>query len=164
MSLASASLAAPTMPLSSRIRMLAAILLVVVIAEAIGSLTFTVGPGKIILQPMLWAIFIGAIVAALGQRLPAAVYHFLDAVVHHRHQDFLLAAEMMEQAARLQAHRARQFAHRGALVAVAAEQLPRRQDHLAPALGLRTVVPRRAASRLLHRRSPPLLHAAVSSA
>ena len=66
MSLASASLAAPTMPLSSRIRMLAAILLVVVIAEAIGSLTFTVGPGKIILQPMLWAIFIGAIVVAVG--------------------------------------------------------------------------------------------------
>jgi hypothetical protein len=73
MSHASASLAAPSMPLSGRIRMLAAILLVVVVSEAIGSATFNVGPGKIILQPMLWAIFIGAIVAALGQRLPAGL-------------------------------------------------------------------------------------------
>ncbi|WP_419341486.1 DUF3100 domain-containing protein [Achromobacter sp. PD1] len=73
MSHASASLAAPSMPLSGRIRMLAAILLVVVISEAIGSATFNVGPGKIILQPMLWAIFIGAIVAAFGQRMPAGL-------------------------------------------------------------------------------------------
>ena len=73
MSHASASLAAPSMPLSGRIRMLGAILLVVVVSEAIGSATFNVGPGKIILQPMLWAIFIGAIVAALGQRLPAGL-------------------------------------------------------------------------------------------
>ncbi|MBO1015335.1 DUF3100 domain-containing protein [Achromobacter sp. SD115] len=73
MSHASVSLAAPSMPLSGRIRMLAAILLVVVISEAIGSATFNVGPGKIILQPMLWAIFIGAIVAACGQRLPAGL-------------------------------------------------------------------------------------------
>ncbi|MCD0500764.1 DUF3100 domain-containing protein [Achromobacter spanius] len=70
MSYASASLAAPSMSLSVRVRMLAAILLVVVISEAIGSVTFSVGPGKIVLQPMLWAIFIGAIVAAFGQRMP----------------------------------------------------------------------------------------------
>ncbi|WP_417219937.1 DUF3100 domain-containing protein [Achromobacter spanius] len=70
MSYASASLAAPSMSLSARVRMLAAILLVVVISEAIGSVTFSVGPGKIVLQPMLWAIFIGAIVAAFGQRMP----------------------------------------------------------------------------------------------
>lgn len=71
MSNASASLALPSMPLSGRVRMLAAILLVVIISEAIGSVTFSVGPGKIVLQPMLWAIFIGAVVAAFGQRLPA---------------------------------------------------------------------------------------------
>ena len=71
MSHASASLAAPSMSLSSRIRMLVVILMVVLISEAIGSMTFAVGPGKIVLQPMLWAIFIGAVVAALGQRLPA---------------------------------------------------------------------------------------------
>ncbi|MCH3703439.1 DUF3100 domain-containing protein, partial [Campylobacter lari] len=41
--------------------------------EAIGSATFAVGPGKIVLQPMLWAIFIGAVVAAVGQRLPSGV-------------------------------------------------------------------------------------------
>lgn len=71
MSHASASLAMPAMSLSSRIRMLVAILLVVLVSEAIGSVTFAVGPGKIVLQPMLWAIFIGAVVAAFGQRLPA---------------------------------------------------------------------------------------------
>jgi len=70
MSHASMSLAAPSMSLAARVRMLAAILLVVVISEAIGSVTFAVGPGKIVLQPMLWAIFIGAIVAAFGQRMP----------------------------------------------------------------------------------------------
>jgi hypothetical protein len=32
-----------------------------------------VGPGKIVLQPMLWAIFVGAVVAAFGQRLPAGM-------------------------------------------------------------------------------------------
>ena len=71
MSHAGASLAMPAMPLSSRIRMLVAILLVVLVSEAIGSATFAVGPGKIVLQPMLWAIFIGAVVAAVGQRMPA---------------------------------------------------------------------------------------------
>ncbi len=73
MSHAGASLAMPAMPLSSRIRMLVAILLVVLVSEAIGSATFAVGPGKIVLQPMLWAIFIGAVVAAVGQRLPSGV-------------------------------------------------------------------------------------------
>ncbi len=73
MSHASLGLAAPSMPLSSRLRMLAAILLVVAIAEAIGSVSFTVGPGKIVLQPMLWAIFVGAVVAGFGQRLPAGM-------------------------------------------------------------------------------------------
>ncbi|MCV6801007.1 DUF3100 domain-containing protein, partial [Achromobacter ruhlandii] len=71
MSQAGASLAMPAMSLSSRLRMLVAILLVVLVSEAIGSVTFAVGPGKIVLQPMLWAIFIGAVVAAFGQRLPA---------------------------------------------------------------------------------------------
>ena len=71
MSHASASLAMPAMSLYSRLRMLVAILLVVLVSEAIGSVTFAVGPGKIVLQPMLWAIFIGAVVAAFRQRLPA---------------------------------------------------------------------------------------------
>ena len=72
MSHASASLAAPSMSLSSRIRMLVVILMVVLISEAIGSMTFAVGPGKIVLQPMLWAIFIGAVVAAWASACPPA--------------------------------------------------------------------------------------------
>ena len=72
MSHASASLAAPSMSLSSRIRMLVVILMVVLISEAIGSMTFAVGPGKIVLQPMLWAIFIGAVVAAWASACPQA--------------------------------------------------------------------------------------------
>ena len=45
----------------------------VIFTGGIGSVTFSVGPGKIVLQPMLWAIFIGAVVAAFGQRLPSGI-------------------------------------------------------------------------------------------
>ncbi|KAG1387950.1 hypothetical protein G6F59_016176 [Rhizopus arrhizus] len=64
------------------------------------------------------------------QRPLSIVDHFLDAVVHDRHQDLFLAAEMMEQATRLQADGARQFAHRRALVAVLAEEPACRQHQL----------------------------------
>jgi len=56
-----------------RLRLLAAVLLVVLVAEMVGSKTFEVGPGKIVLQPMLWAIFIGALLAACVRRAPAAI-------------------------------------------------------------------------------------------
>jgi hypothetical protein len=62
---------APTM--AGRVRLIIAILLVVVIAEAIGTYSFMVGKGKIVLQPMLWAIFIGAFVAWLARKAPSPI-------------------------------------------------------------------------------------------
>ena len=61
----------PTM--AGRIRLILAILLVVLIAESIGTFSFVVGKGKVVLQPMLWAIFIGAIVAMLARRAPSPI-------------------------------------------------------------------------------------------
>lgn len=84
---ASSHLAAPSMSVAARVRMLAAVLLVVVISEAIGSATFSVGPGKIILQPMLWAIFIGAVLAACAQRGPASLR--IDAAIQTRIGSYL---------------------------------------------------------------------------
>jgi hypothetical protein len=62
---------APTM--AGRIRLIIAILLVVLLAESIGTFSFAVGKGKVVLQPMLWAIFIGAVVAMLARRAPAPI-------------------------------------------------------------------------------------------
>lgn len=43
---------------------------ILVIAEFIGSLTFKLGPGKIVLLPMVWALIMGAILGSLQSRLP----------------------------------------------------------------------------------------------
>lgn len=74
----------------TKIRILAALLLVVMCAEFIGSVTFSVGPGKIILQPMLWAIFIGATLAAAAQRAP--VQWRIDTAMQSRIGAYLLYA------------------------------------------------------------------------
>ena len=74
----------------TKIRILAALLLVVMCAEFIGSVTFSVGPGKIILQPMLWAIFIGATLAAAAQRAP--VLWRIDTAMQSRIGAYLLYA------------------------------------------------------------------------
>ncbi len=46
--------------------------IIVLIAEFIGNITFTVGPGKIVLLPMFWALLMGAAVAILSNYLPPA--------------------------------------------------------------------------------------------
>ncbi|KAG1432932.1 hypothetical protein G6F57_022567 [Rhizopus arrhizus] len=63
---------------------------------------------------------------------------------------------MMEQATRLQADGARQFAHRRALVAVLAEEPACRQHQLAAAFGIRALFPRRGSFGLFHVRAQPL--------
>lgn len=44
---------------------------IVLIAEFIGIVTFSIGPGKIVLLPMLWALLIGAVWSLAESRLPA---------------------------------------------------------------------------------------------
>ncbi len=45
--------------------------IIIVIAELIGSFTFNIGPGKIVLLPMIWALLIGAALGMAKNRLPA---------------------------------------------------------------------------------------------
>ncbi|MQR02215.1 DUF3100 domain-containing protein [Glaciimonas soli] len=45
--------------------------IIIVIAELIGSFTFNIGPGKIVLLPMIWALLIGAALGLAKNRLPA---------------------------------------------------------------------------------------------
>jgi len=44
--------------------------LIMSLAELIGSATFNVGPGKVVLLPMIWALLIGATLGLLKERLP----------------------------------------------------------------------------------------------
>jgi len=90
MSHANVNSAAPSMAKFAQIRILAVLLLVVMCAEFIGSVTFSVGPGKIILQPMLWAIFIGASLAMALQRAPAQWR--IDTAMQRRIGTYLLYA------------------------------------------------------------------------
>ncbi|PUA17333.1 DUF3100 domain-containing protein [Glaciimonas sp. PCH181] len=45
--------------------------IIITIAELIGSFTFNIGPGKIVLLPMIWALLIGAALGLAKNRLPA---------------------------------------------------------------------------------------------
>jgi hypothetical protein len=45
-------------------------LAILVVAEFIGALTFNVGPGKVVLLPMIWALLLGAVLGLLKNRLP----------------------------------------------------------------------------------------------
>lgn len=43
---------------------------ILVVAEWIGSVTFKVGPGKVVLLPMVWALIMGAVIGSLQSKLP----------------------------------------------------------------------------------------------
>ncbi|WP_399682181.1 DUF3100 domain-containing protein [Xenophilus sp.] len=60
-------------PLAGRLRLLIVTLLVVALAEWIGSAQFQAGPGKVVLLPMLWALLIAAAWGTAQRRMPAAV-------------------------------------------------------------------------------------------
>ena len=51
---------------SAKLFLYAAIILV--IAEFIGSFTFKVGPGKVVLLPMIWALLLGAALGLVSDR------------------------------------------------------------------------------------------------
>lgn len=47
--------------------------IILVIAELIGSIAFSVGPGKVVLLPMIWALLMGAAWGLAKDRLPGAL-------------------------------------------------------------------------------------------
>src|SRR5450830_1488219 len=44
--------------------------MILVVAELIGSITFKVGPGKVVLLPMVWALIMGAVIGSLQSKMP----------------------------------------------------------------------------------------------
>ncbi|MFT4240657.1 MAG: DUF3100 domain-containing protein [Acidovorax sp.] len=58
---------------SGKLRLLAVTIVVVALAELIGPANFQVGPGKVVLLPMLWALLLAAAWGIAQRRLPSAV-------------------------------------------------------------------------------------------
>lgn len=56
-----------------KLRLAAIVLIVVTLAETIGRLQFTLGPGKVVLLPMLWALLLAALWGTLSKSLPQAI-------------------------------------------------------------------------------------------
>ncbi len=54
-----------------RIKIFVGVMIVVFLAELIGVVQFQIGPGKILLQPMVWALLIGAAWGIVSPYLPA---------------------------------------------------------------------------------------------
>src|SRR5882757_6763403 len=57
----------------SKIKIFLGVLIVVAIAETIGIVQFQIGPGKVLLQPMVWALLIAAAWAIASPYLPKPV-------------------------------------------------------------------------------------------
>ncbi|MES2936831.1 MAG: DUF3100 domain-containing protein [Pseudomonadota bacterium] len=64
---------APATAAGGRIRLYVAAFALVVIAECIGNINIPVGPAKIVLLPLLWALLMGAAWGLASRRLPAGV-------------------------------------------------------------------------------------------
>ncbi|PKU25155.1 DUF3100 domain-containing protein [Telmatospirillum siberiense] len=59
--------------LPSKIRLYLLCFLIVVIAESIGTIGFQVGPGKILLMPLVWSVLLGGLFSVFSRFLPAPV-------------------------------------------------------------------------------------------
>ncbi|HZS80332.1 MAG TPA: DUF3100 domain-containing protein [Herbaspirillum sp.] len=64
---------APTGTVGGRYRLFIVVLIVVALAESIGASSFRLGPGKIVLLPMLWALLIAAAWGIAQRRVPACM-------------------------------------------------------------------------------------------
>lgn len=67
--------------------------IVLFIADSIGTITVNVGPGKVVLLPMIWAIIIGGIWGVTSKRLPSLVS--IDLSMQHRAASILQPALMI---------------------------------------------------------------------
>ena len=48
-------------------------LVIMIIAELIGSASFSIGPGKVVLLPMIWALLMGAALGLMKDRVPGSL-------------------------------------------------------------------------------------------
>jgi len=63
----------PTSLLTSKIKLFALGLMIIVIAESIGTVSLQLGPGKVLLMPLVWAILIGGCWGVSSRVLPAVL-------------------------------------------------------------------------------------------
>ena len=56
-----------------KLKLVAVALIVVTVAELIGAAQFKLGPGKVVLLPMLWALLLAAAWGIASRRTPSAV-------------------------------------------------------------------------------------------
>jgi hypothetical protein len=66
-----AQAAAPAQSAAGKFKLLVVVLIIVAIADAIGMAQFKVGPGLVVLMPMLWALLIAAAWGIAHRQLPA---------------------------------------------------------------------------------------------
>ncbi|MCJ2073413.1 DUF3100 domain-containing protein [Methylobacterium sp. J-030] len=64
---------APSVSGGGKLTLFLLALVIVVIAEAIGNVSIPVGPGKIVLLPLLWALLLGGALGLMSPRLPASL-------------------------------------------------------------------------------------------
>jgi len=76
----SANVVAP--PVQGRWRLVVLALVVVLLAEFLGIVNIPVGPGKIVMLPMIWALLIGAAIGLAEHHLPAPLQ--VDTALQHR--------------------------------------------------------------------------------
>lgn len=67
--------------------------LVLLIADSVGTITLNIGPGKVVLLPMIWAILIGGTWGLCSKYLPAAIR--IDLPMQHRAAAVLQPALMI---------------------------------------------------------------------
>ncbi|EPN61008.1 hypothetical protein A235_23438, partial [Pseudomonas syringae pv. actinidiae ICMP 19079] len=58
---------------SSMVKLYVWAAVILVIAEMIGAISIPLGPGKVVLLPMVWALLIGAMVGIASRRLPGSI-------------------------------------------------------------------------------------------
>lgn len=70
---AAPAVAAPSTATTGKLRLVVVTLIVVALAELIGSVQFNLGPGRVVLMPMMWALLMAAAWGIASPRVPNVV-------------------------------------------------------------------------------------------
>ncbi|WP_122869701.1 DUF3100 domain-containing protein, partial [Pseudomonas viridiflava] len=58
---------------SSTVKLYVWAAVILVIAESIGAISIPLGPGKVVLLPMVWALLLGAMIGIASRRMPGTI-------------------------------------------------------------------------------------------
>jgi hypothetical protein len=68
-----ATTAGDTRAVSSTVKLYIWAAVILILAEMIGAISIPLGPGKVVLLPMVWALLLGAMIGIASKRLPGAI-------------------------------------------------------------------------------------------